>query len=138
VPDWVEERLVIVLTVEIDQERPERAERADRARFSIEPSDRSTFGHHFSLDKEEVLGEVYAKFRALFAEGRLAREIEDDLDARLGGTGSDEFGVGSFAHGEFDGVNKQRFARASLTGQRGEARSHLELGAFDDGQILDG
>ena len=68
----------------------------------------------------------------------MAREIEDDLHAGFWSTGSDKFGVGSFTHGEFDGVNKQRFTRAGLTGQRGEARSHLEFGAFDDGQILDG
>ena len=68
----------------------------------------------------------------------MAREIEDDLHAGFWSTGSDKFGVGPFAHGEFDGVNQERFASAGLTRQRSEARSHLEFGAFDDGQILDG
>ncbi len=137
-PDGIEEGLVIVLAVEIDQQRPEGAESADRASFSVEPSDGPTFGHHFSLDKQEVFGEIDPKLRAFFTQGRLAGEIEDDLHASFWSAGSDEFGVGSFAHGEFDGVNQERFAGAGLTRQRGEARSHLEFGAFDDGQILDG
>ncbi len=118
--DGCEQRLVRVLTVQVDEPPSALRKLRHRREPAVDVAAGPSVGGHDPREHDLVVAVVESAF-----------------DTRLGRTFANQLRIGSPATEEIQRVDDQRLARAGLAGDHRQARAegHLELG--NDSQILD-
>ena len=118
----VEERLVLVLTVQIDQRRAELAQRGRRRERVVD--ERAAAALRGDLAPHDDFAAV--------------GPLEDRLDGRDLLAGPDEVGARPPADQQVDRLNDDGFAGAGFAGEDVQAGFELDLEAVDDRQMTHG
>ncbi len=126
-----EQRLGLVLAVEVHEEGAELGEHAGGGGASVDPGPRAAFGRHLAPDDEAALVEVEPQGldRRALAGGKI---LEHALDQRPRPARADLPAVGAAAEEEAERVHQHRLPRPGLAGQ------HVEPGPEGEGDVRDG
>ena len=131
-----EQRLVLVLAVDLHQQPGEFAQLRDRRGAAVDPGPRAAVG---AQGAPQLAGDAVVEI--LFAQpGQgLRTALQVELRVQLGARGAvtDHAAVRALPGQEAERVDQQRLAGAGLAGHHGQADAELELGGGDDGEILD-
>ncbi|MNH02020.1 hypothetical protein D3C79_612480 [compost metagenome] len=133
----LEQRLVLMLAVNVNQQLAERLEVAKRAGRAIDVAAAAAFGgDHPAQDARAVVVQV-----AFGQPGmRLGdvHQVEGGEDVCLVGAGAHHAAVGPVAQGQAEGVEHDRFAGTGLAGDDGHAAGNFEVEVLDDGVVVNG
>jgi hypothetical protein len=140
--DAIEQALVIVLTMDLDQERRQLAEQAARDRTMIHVGAGATVARERAGEDEldlpvlltaffESLGELLREPARDLGSVAVSREDEATLDARLARPGPHEPRARALAEQELQGVDEQALPRPGL------ARHDVQAGSADEARALD-
>ena len=128
----VEERLVLVLAVDVDQQPAQLAELAGSRRAAVQPRGAAAA----DLPAENELGlRLEAHLLQQREGGGDVGDLEHALDQRPFGAVADLVGAGPGAEREGQGVDDQRLAAARLAGQQVETGAEADLRARDQRQV---
>ena len=116
----IEERLMLVLAVELDQPRGQVLQRARRGERTVDERPAAPLRGNLAADEQ--------LFPARF---------EDRFDGCGLLTSADEVARGTAPQEQADGFDEDRFACACLAGQHVEAGIELHLDRVDDGEMAD-
>ncbi len=132
----LEQRLLLVLAVDLDQQLAEPAQQAAADRLVVDEGARAAVGrdqaaqHQLVLGGDAVLGE-----QALHAA--VAEVGERRGDRALRRTLAHQRAVGAPAEREPHGIEQDRLAGAGLAGQHAEAFGELEVEPLDQDDVAD-
>ena len=116
----IEQRLMLVLSMEIHEPRRQVFQRACRHQRPVDERPASTLGRDFAA-RDQILA-VHAEFR-LDCGGLFSR--------------ADQIGRSAAAEQEADGLDEDGLAGACLPGEHVESRFEADLQRFDHSEILD-
>ncbi len=132
-----QQRLVLVLAVDLDQQRGQFRELGHGRRAPVDPGARAAVGAQGApqLALAAIVELGFAQPRQ-----RVGRVVERELGDQLGARGAvaDHAAVGAQPGQEAEGVDQQRLAGAGLAGNHGEAGPEFQFGDGDDGEVADG
>ena len=132
----VEQRLLLVLAVDLDQQVAELAEQPAAHRLVVDEGARAAVGgehpaqHQIVPGIDAVLGQQ-GRYR------RLAGRAEDRADRRLRGTRADQLPIRPAAERQPERVEQDRLAGAGLAGQHAQPALELEVEALDQDDVAD-
>ena len=133
-----QERLVVVLAVDVDQGGGEGFEFAAGHALVVHPG----FAAAVAQGAADVdLAGVVRVVEAVFGKRLLvcaAQFAEGGADGGACLAVADAAGVGAFAEDEAEGVDENGFARAGFAGQDVVAGTEGDFAVFDDGDLVDG
>ena len=131
-----QQRLVLVLAVDLHQQRGQRAQLRQRGRAAVDPGARAAVG---AQGAPQLAAAAIVELLLAQPGQRRGRAVERELGVQLGALGAvaDHAAVGAQPGQEAQRVDDQRLAGAGFAGHDGEPRPELELGGGDDGEILD-
>src|SRR5437588_11690085 len=135
----LEQRLRLVLPVQVDQQRAELREGAHRARAAVHPGAGSPFPADLPFQYQSTVVRLHpqgGKGRQKAGEGGRG-EFEGALDHGLLSTGTDDVARGALAQQQGQGVHQHRLARTGFAGEDVQARSKREGDVGDDGEVAD-
>ncbi len=115
-----EQRLVLVLAVQVDERPDALGQRAHRRHLAVERAPAAAVGADPALRDE------------LFAAGE-----EAAFDRRLRRSGANGAGVRALAEKQLERADQRRLPRARLAGERGHAGPELEPGLLDQREVAD-
>ena len=132
-----EQRLVLVLAVDVDQQFAEGLEIAQRAGGAVDIAARAPFaGDDPAQNARAVVVQVaFGQPGAGFGD---VLQVEAGEDVRLVRAGADHAAVGAVAQGQAEGVEHDRLAGAGLAGDHRHAALQFEVQMFDDGVVVNG
>jgi hypothetical protein len=135
----IEQSAVVMLAVDLDEQRAELADQGDRHGLVVDQ--RAAAAVRLDDPAEDERLSRLALEAAFGEEGKSGvpgRKLEGDPDHRLGLTAADEAAVGAGAERESERVEKDRLAGPGLAGQNAEARPEFEVEALDQDDVADG
>ena len=134
-----EQRLCLVLAMQVHEQAADLAEHTDRYRRAVDPRTGLAFTQHFALQDQTSLFELNPKCgeRGQQVPMRCRPEFEGALDDRLLRAGSDDVGRGALAEQQREGVDDHRFAGPGFAGQNVEAGLERQRDVGNDGEIAD-
>jgi hypothetical protein len=129
----LEQEDVIILAVDVDQER------ADFLEFFSGDEDTVEIGLSTSLLSDVSLDEDFALLikREVSRTVLLLPQAEDRLYCGFCFSCPYQVGRGFFSQGQPDSVDYDRFAGAGLSGENGEPFLKMDFQVLDGGQVLD-
>lgn len=129
-----QQRLMRMLTVNVDQALAYLAQLLDGDWRAIQVCARSAFDVYQSTQQQAVLRIQVVRLQALGCDRRI---VEIELGTYLGtlATCPYQAAVGAIAEGKGQGIDKNRLAGAGFTGQGAEAPLKFELQAIDQHEI---
>ena len=132
----LQQGLVLVLAMDLEQARGERAQLADSDRAAIDPRARTAFAADHPA---QLAGTVLVEFlgNEPFAQVRVQRQVERGSEFGAFATVAHHRRLGAAAGEQQQGIDQQRLAGAGLAGDHGHARAECDLGLADDREILD-
>ena len=132
----IEQRLVLVLAVDLEQLGGQRAQLAGRHRASIDPRARAAFAaDHATKLAGAVLVEVFLDQPV--AQVGTRGEVERGRELGAFAAVANHRRIGAATGQKHQRVDQQRFARAGFTGDDGHAGPERDFGFADDREILD-
>ena len=134
---FVQQGLMLVLTVKVDDLRPNLPQDRYGHGLVVHPSLRAPLGEHLPLDVNDTVFRVNTQLGQTGQDNRILRKVDDQLDRGFGGSGSNELGVGSFTKAKLQRIDQQRLARAGLTGQSRKPVAKRNARFLNNCQILD-
>lgn len=133
----LQQRLVLVLAMDVDQQFAQALQVAQRAGRAVDVGTRATFGSdHPAQDARTVLFQV--------ALGEPVAGLGDGTDVEAGEnvglvrSGTYRAAVGAVAEGKAEGVEHDRLARTGFAGDHAHAGSEFEIQVLDDGVVVNG
>ncbi|MPM74214.1 hypothetical protein SDC9_121199 [bioreactor metagenome] len=131
----VQKLLSVVLAVDVQEVRPQRAQLGYRNRPAVDAA--KVFAVHVDLPLDHQKA-VLIRFRAALRKtGQISRYAgELRADHRLLAAGADQIPGGPAPQHRAHGVDHNGFARARLTGECVEARAKLNVRLLDDRNIF--
>ena len=132
----VEQRLGLVLAVEVHQERAELAEDRRGGRAAVDPGARAALGRDLAAHDDARVLDVEAE-RFDLAPGAAVEALEGAFDDRLGGAGTNAAARGPLAEEKSERVDEHGLAGAGLTGEDVEAGAEVEGDVGDGGEVAD-
>ena len=134
----VEQAAIVMLAVDLDQQRAELAQQAGRDRLIVDEGAAAAVGLGDAADDERLAGLAVEPVLGEQGQGgMIGRQLEGDADHRLRLAGADQPAVGPHAEREAERVEQDRFARPGLAGQHAEARPELEVERVDQDDVAD-
>ena len=135
----VEQRLVLVLAVDLDQRAGEFAQLASVAGRPLIQAREPPSARMMRRSWQRRLP-ASRRVRCRAARRGIGRVGQVEFGRQLGAFGAmaHHAGVGAGAGQEEQGVDQQRLAGAGFAGNHGQARVESQFGGADDGEILDG
>jgi hypothetical protein len=131
-----QQRLLLVLAVDLDQHRGQLGQLAQRGRAPIDEGARAAVGTDHAAQLALVLVVEFVVAQPLPGRGLfIQRELGGQFGA--GGAVADHAAVGAQAGQEAQRVHHQRLAGAGLARNHGHARPELQFGGADNCKILD-
>ena len=131
------ERLVLVRTVQVDEQTAERFEKRKSAGRAIHELLVAGAENPFHHERIAFAGLKAAALEEGVDEVEIRIELENRLDRAEGFTRADEIVIGPFAEDELQGADDHRFARAGLAGHADKAGSEFPGEVVDEGEVLD-
>ena len=134
-----EQRLRLVLAMQVHEQRADLGEHADGGRRAVHPGARLPFAQHFALQDESSV----FQFDTKGGEGRQkmavngGNEFKRAFDDRFVGAGTDDVSRGSLAEQERQCIDEHRFPGTRFAGEDVEARLKRESDVGNDGEIAD-
>ncbi len=133
----LEQRLMLVLAVDINEQFAQRLQVSLRAGRAIDVRARATFGgNHPAQDAGAVVVEV-ALFEPGLGLGNVA-QVERGKDVCLVGTRPDHAAVGPVAQSQAQGVEHDRLAGTGFASNNAHASIQFQIKVFDDGVVVYG
>ncbi len=133
----LEQRLRLVLTVQIDEEAADLGEDRGAHGAPIDPGARATGGGDLALEDDERLLRVDAPFVEKGRDLRPVGDVEHALHRGAFGTGTDQIRAGAFPEQQSQRTDDDRLARTRLTGEHIESARERQRQRFDDGEVPD-
>jgi len=131
----LEQRLVLVLAVNVDQQFAQRLEITLRAGCAIDVAARAALGGDHSAQDAGAFA-VHVAFGQPGAGVGDVVQVEAGEDVGLVRTDAHHAAVGPVAEGQAEGIEHDRFARAGFTADHAHAAFQLEVQVFDDGVVV--
>ena len=131
-----QQRLVLVLAVDLHQHRGEVGQLSDRRGATIDPGARTTIR---AQGAAQLALAAFVEFRPAQPVQRRGRVVQFEHRHEFGALGAvaDHAAVRALAGQEGQRVHQQGLARARLTGDDGQPRAEIQFRGGDDGEILD-
>ncbi len=132
----LDQRAVVMLAVDFDERRSDRAQHLHRDWLVVEEGAGAAVGELHPAQDELVLGRdvVRGEDRA----GRMvARHVEGGRHLALLGSLADEAGIAAPAERERKGIEQDRFTGAGFAGEHGQARRKVDVEAVDQDDVSD-
>ena len=134
-PRRLEQSLLVVLPVDLAEVDAQPGQPSDRHRPVVHARHRPPVGPDLSSDDHASLaGSHDLDHRVVLGQ---LRRVEDGLDPCGIGPGADLVGCGTCSQRQRDRVDDERFARAGLAGEHGEAVAERQAHRFHHRQVLD-
>lgn len=130
----VEKRVVLVLPVDLDQSLPDASERGKGNRNPVDHGPTPTGRKNFSADGD--LPVHLLDPQPQFLESQIGGGVKDGFNRSLLFPRSNQIAVRALSTHEAEGVDDDGFPRTRFSGQEVEARTELDLGRCDDGEVL--
>ena len=133
----VDESALVMLTVNLDQDRPERAQHLDADRLIVDEGARATVGelrppHDQFIFAHKVIVDQHAARRMIFGD------VKGGDHLAMLGTLAHQSGIAAGAERQREGVEQDRFASAGFAGKRSKAGAEIDVQAIDQDDIADG
>ena len=134
-----QQRLGLVLAVQINEQTADLAQHTDRHRRPVHPRARLALTQHFALQDQPALLQLDAEGgkgrQQVTVDG--GREFERPLDDRFVRTRAHDVGRRPLAEQEGEGIDDHRFAGAGFAGENVEAWLERQCHVGDHGEIAD-
>ena len=131
----IEQRLVLVLTMEIDQRRPQPTDHAGRRGGAVDPGPVAPLCLDLApQDQETVLG-LESQFIELSEERGVTLDVEHPLHDRSIGADSHVVRRGPLTEQQRQGSHDDRLSGAGFAGEGVESGSELEAQSLYDGVV---
>ena len=128
----IEQVLPVVLAVDVEQQRAQRAQLRRCDRDAADAAGRLALGRDLAADDELIVALDLVFLAPVPARVRVERRTDD----RLFGAGAHELARGARAEDRVHGVHKDGFARARLAGQDVQAGAELQIRPLDDRDVF--
>ena len=128
----IEQVLPVVLAVDVEQQRAQRAQLRRCDRDAADAAGRLALGRDLAADDELIVVLDLIFLAPVPARVRVERRADD----RLFGAGTHELARGARAEDRVHGVHKDGFARARLAGQDVQAGTELQIRPLDDRDVF--
>ncbi len=132
----VEQRLGLVLAVEIHQQRAELAEHRGGGRAAVHPRPRAALGRDLAPHDQPSVLEIEAEGFDPLA-GDLVDPLERALDDGLRGAGTHAAAGGALAEQQRERIHQHGLPRPGLAGEDVEAGAEMEGDVGDGGEVAD-
>jgi len=129
------QRMLLVLSIDLDQRRAYLAEALHRGEFAVDRDSRASAALGDHPAHEQLAAAAVAFARGQFRHCGLAFELEQSLDDCFFLAGADHVGRCARAEQQPERVQDDRFAGAGFAGQHVEAGAELEIGFLDDCEV---
>jgi hypothetical protein len=133
----VEQRLRLVLAVQVDEQAPDLGEHARGHRRAVRPRPRAPPGGDLALEHHRVLVDLQPALVEQAREVVPAGDVEHALDAGAVGAGADELRARALAQQQSERADDDRLARAGLAREHVEPAGEREGQRLDDREVLD-
>lgn len=133
----VEEGLVLVLSVEVDEEVADLAELGEGEEIAVCQGAAASGGGDFAAQDEFVVRSVNAGLVEERGEGGVAGDVEEGLDFGRVAAPAHVVAAGAFAEDELERTDDDGLAGSGLAGQAVESGIEVQGEVVDDGQIAD-
>ena len=131
----VEQLRALVLAVDIQKARPQRAQLRDCDGPSVRAADVLAVGIDVALEQQHAVLRLDAERGEHRKRG--VHAVKFRADEGLGRARADQVARGARAEHRAERVDDDGLARAGLTGERVEARAERDVRALDDGDVFD-
>ena len=131
-----EERLGIVLAVNVDQHAADLGQNAHGGRAAADPCPGTTFTRDLPADHQAAVFDVEPEGLDGGTPGG-GDFLENTFDDRFAGSGTDHAGIGPSPQQQNQGIHHHGFPRPGFPGQHVEARAKRQGDVFDGGEVLD-
>ena len=133
-----QQRLIIILSVDVDEDRGDAAENGEIDDPSVDPGDALARGLKISGENQVFFGGVQCVITVFFDELSLFfAEAENQLHQGSVVAFSHEGRTSSAAQGHADRLDDDRFSGACFTCYDIEARFQIDIDFPDDGKVFD-
>ena len=133
----LEQRLVLVLAVDVDQQLTQRLEVAQRAGGAVDVAARTALGGDHPAQNAGAVGFQVALGQPGTGLGDID-QVERGQDVGLVGAGANHAAVGTVAQGQAQRIEHDRFAGAGLARDHAHPALEFEVEMFDDGIVVYG
>jgi hypothetical protein len=132
-----QQRLVLVLAVDVDQVLAGGFELRERGGMAVDEAARAAAAVDGAPDNQRagIAGEI--RLNQPIGQRRFVFDFKFRRQLRALGALPHQPGVGAAADQQLDRVHQHRLARAGLAGKAGEAFAELERGFLDQDQVAD-
>src|SRR5207302_7652383 len=134
-----EQRLRLVLAVQVHEQRPQLGEHAHGGGAAVHPGAGSALPRDFPLEDQVPVFGLHpqgGQGRSKAVEGGRG-EFKGALDDGLVGAGAHDVGRGTLTQQQSEGIHQHRLPRPRLTGEDVETGGEGERDVGDDGEIAD-
>ena len=132
-----QQRMLLVLSIDLDQRRADLAEALHGGEFAVDRDARASTALGDDPAHEQLATAAVAFARGEFRHCGFAFEFEQPLDDRFFLTGANHFGRRARAEQQSERAQDDRFAGAGFARQHVEAGAELEIGFLDDREVAD-
>ena len=133
----IEERLRVVLAMEIHQLSSNLGEDAGRHRRSIDPGATATIRRDLALQNQRIFFDLDPPFVGERRDVLELADVEDAFHRRLVRSRANEIGTGALAEEKSQRTDDDRLAGAGFSGENVEARREWKGDLLDDRKIAD-
>src|SRR5215211_9507432 len=133
----VEERLRLVLTVQVDEQAADVREHASGDGRTVHPSPRAAAGVHLSPEHHGVVLDVDTALVEHRCRGRMANDVEHALHHRAIGARANQVATSALAEEQTKCPDDDGLSGTGLAGEHVEARLERQRQRLDDRKILD-
>ena len=132
----VDQRAVVVLAVDLDQRRAERAQRLHAHRLVVDEGAGAAVGELRAPQDQSVVGRN-AVFRGERADRMVARQFEGSGHLPLLRAMSHQRGVAARAERQREGVEQDRLAGTGLAREHGKPLGEIDVEPIDQDDVAD-
>src|SRR5690606_14188626 len=130
-----QQRLVLVLAVQVNELATDLTHQCSRARGAIDPGPVAPLGRYLTADDEQSLFRLDALLREGPDDGRMRADVEDTLNARPPGARAHDVGGRALTEQQGERADDDRLACAGLARERVQPGFEAERQALDDGEV---
>ena len=132
----IDQRAVVVLAVDLDQRRAERAQRLHAHRLVVDEGAGAPVGELRAPQDQLVVG-LDAVVGGQRADRMVARQLEGGRHLPLLGAVAHQRGVAARAERQREGIEQDRLAGAGLAGEHGQPVGEIDVEPIDQDDVAD-